>query len=107
MALVDLALTPTEQSGAEKMSEVPGYDAPKYPWGLEISFDDQTLSKLARSSSDFTVSDEFEMTVRVKVSRVSSYETDSGVNQSVGMCITAVDLPKREQDRAEILYGER
>lgn len=102
--LVDLAYTPKEQKEREdKYSAMPSaYDGPKYPWGLELTLDDSVLRKLGKSSRDFRIGDEIDLPVRVRVTRISAYETESGSDESVGLTVT--HMQGEGEDRAAKLY---
>lgn len=105
--LVDLAYTPEEQKErAGKYSTMPStYDGPKYPWGLELTLDESVLRKLGKTSRDFRIGDEIDLPVRVRVTRISAYETESGSDESVGLTVT--HMQGEAEDRAAKLYPDQ
>jgi hypothetical protein len=104
----DLAFTKEELAQREKdMKDSPCCSpegAPKYPWGLEFSFQKETLAKLGRRASDFKVGQEIPITGTLRITRISSYETAEGSDDSAGVVLTSVDLPKNEKEAATTLY---
>lgn len=82
-------------------------DAPKYPYGLSISLDDGSLSKLAMDQLP-RVGDTFMVMAKVQVSNVSERQNMSNDSEaSVGLQITdmAIEKPFEAMDAEKALYG--
>lgn len=110
--MVDMALTPEERKASEpKVAESSEGEGPRYPWGLAIHLDDETLTKLGITELP-TVGAGVTFRARAKVNNVSANETDEGgakkVRRSVSLQVTAMGLdaglPKRSA--ADTLYGD-
>jgi len=104
--MIDLAYTPEEQKERDKYAPMPSdYNGPKYPWGLSVTFDKSTLAKLGKSARDFNVGDEVVMEVKLRVTSISAYETESSTEESVGLTMVAIAPEEPEgPSRAERLY---
>lgn len=81
------------------------HDEPKYPWGLGIYFDEDSLTKLGMAQDDFKVGDTFPMTVMVRVTGTSQRETDEGTRESVDLQITEIEKPTTEGGRAKRMFS--
>lgn len=85
---------------------VPAPEAPRYPWGLSLSLDNEVLEKLGLDDLP-EVDDELELVARVTVTRVSSADqAEGGPSRDVGLQITemALEAPKRRKSTADVLY---
>lgn len=93
--LVNVQLTAAER--AEVMGGAIAR-APRYPWGLSVTLDNDTLDKLALTLP--TVGKTLTLIARVAVISVSSNQesSDGGPNRSVTLQIT--DLCLEDQDAA-------
>jgi hypothetical protein len=92
---------------SEVNTATPMYDpgeAPRYPWGLELCFDQSVLKKLARSASDFKIGDEIPVQATLRVRSLRSEETVEGEDSTVGFTMIAVELPKTDGERAAKLF---
>lgn len=107
MALQDMSMTPAEAKEYNSPT-ADAADAPKYPYGLCIDLNDDTLKKLGITSLP-DVGTEGGMTAVVKVTRVSAYDDQNGNEQCMGLQITLMelDLPGRQEaSPADRLYAK-
>lgn len=106
MALVDMALTADEAKETSMMSYDPK-EAPKYPYGLNLDFNDETLKKLGISKLP-QVGEELAITAVAKVTRISAYDEQGGTEQCLGLQIVGmeVNIPSQVETPAGKLYGE-
>lgn len=83
-------------------------DGPSYPYGLSISLDDESLEKLEVDVTDLAVGSTMVVVAKVKVSSVSSNQSDGGPSrQSVSLQITEMCLEPegaKAGDAADALY---
>lgn len=69
------------------------YPEDKYPYGLEISLNNDSLKKLNLGAGNFKVGSGFEIKAKVKVTSVRANEREgSGTDDGVGLQITDLDL---------------
>ena len=105
----DLSYTPEELAqNKEKYCCAPDGSGPKYPWGLSLSLETETLSKLGKSVTDFKVGDSIPIMVMAKVTSISMSENaEGGKNQSVGLIAAQMDFGEAssEEDKAQKLFG--
>jgi hypothetical protein len=96
---------------AVKREEVPGEiesDEPRYPYGLCIRLDKDSLEKLGITALP-KVGGEMMITAKAVVKSTSAYDTQGGTDMSVELQITDMDVGQTENaqnnDRASKLYG--
>lgn len=87
-------------------------DMPKYPYGLEIHMNNESLEKLGIGPENMpTIGASIQMMAMVKVTSVNLSERadeGKGKNLSVGLQITAMELmPEKTKSAAQVLYGEQ
>jgi len=82
-------------------------DAPKYPWGLEITLNDDSLTKLGVKSLP-SVETEVTIIAKAVVSGVTERQSQGGENyRSLDLQITDMQLDDNLLERAtEKLYGK-
>lgn len=112
-----MELTNMQLSKAEQKDLVAGPgntdNAPRYPWGLSLNLDEESLEKLGiTGDGDLPdVGAELVLTAKVKVTSVSSNEVDGDkTRQSVGLQICAMSLgPEggKKKPHADVLYSEK
>lgn len=113
MALIDMQLDRKEAQ--EEAGASPSDNLPKYPYGLCIYLDDETLEKLGLTQLP-KVGTTLQLTAMVKVTGTRSHEIqtekesgepDENTSSSVDMQITAMELSagQTQQSAASMLYG--
>ncbi|WP_059413439.1 capsid staple protein [Cupriavidus basilensis] len=109
MQLVSMKLSPAEakeESGIAPSAE----DAPRYPYGLCLDLDDETLKKLGITDMP-AVGSAMQLIARVRVTRISQYENQEGADACLGLQITdmalepAAPAARSAGDIATSLYG--
>lgn len=103
--LVSVKLTTAEQKDAVEPSSA---DRPRYPWGLSISLDTDTLDKLGMKTLP-DVGEAYMLVARVDVTGVSSNESEGGKARSVSLQITDLCLEDatKKKSAADVLYGDK
>lgn len=106
MALVDMKMSAEE---AKEQYEPTAADAPEYPYGLQLSLDEEGLARLGITTPP-AVGTVMTLTARVEVCSTSAYKTQGGDNESsTSLQITAMQLSGASdsagQDAASVLYG--
>lgn len=85
--------------------------APRYPWGLSLSLDEESLEKLGITGELPAVGAELVLSAKVKVTSVSSHEVDgSKTRESVSLQITAMALGAdggKKKAHADVLFSEK
>ncbi len=78
----------------------PSYDSQdKYPYGLSVSLDDESLKKLNIDLSDFSVGDEVEIHACAKVKSLRQSESEgSGKDSSMELQITDMCVEPPDSD---------
>ena len=66
-------------------------DLPKYPYGLSICLDDETLAKLGITELP-PVGTVMQLTALVEVCSISQYENQDGADKSMNLQITDMEL---------------
>ncbi len=92
MAFKDMKLTKRE---AKKLVpvEATSADRPKYPWGLQITFDRESLKKLGKSVDDFDVGQRVTFVCIAKVTSLSKRDNESGEgSQDVTLQIQKINM---------------
>lgn len=104
MAQVDMTMSAEEAKEYTQPSET---DAPKYPWGLKITLDDDALEKLGITSLP-AVGSKMTISATCEVCSTSAYSDQAGEPEtSMSLQITAMELgaAQSSQDQATLLYG--
>ena len=74
---------PTKQSVA----------ADKYPWGLEIDLDNDSIKKLGIDAAKYKIGQAVQVVAKAKIERISQCESDQGgINKSITLQITNLQL---------------
>jgi len=109
MKLTNMKLTTAEQKAMMSPSLAVG-DRPRYPWGLSITLDTDTLDKLGLKKLP-EVGAEFYLCASADVVSLSSNESEGGKNRSLSLQITALSLELEDDTdaagAADKLYGEK
>lgn len=105
MKLVSMKNTPKELAEEKKEMATPGYEMPEYPYGLNICLSEESIAKLDLAELP-QAGDELLITAKVKVSRVSSVDTDRGLERGLDLQITEMNLEMRKDpaDLANKMY---
>jgi hypothetical protein len=94
----------------EKKDMAPGGEMPKYPWGLSVSLDESTLTKLGKTVADFKIGDTITVPVTFEVNGMSSRKQwDGEVCSCVDLQITDIDMgppPTTDAERADRIYNK-
>jgi hypothetical protein len=108
--MIDLALTDEDRKNHSKMFEPDDSgDGPKYPWGLRLHFNEETMEKIGELPP---VGTEVELTIKAKVTEHSIEEVEIGdttkMRKSGAVQVTALAFPetqkKTDADRAAGMY---
>ena len=104
MALINMKQKPERE-------EMPGEidkDEPRYPYGLCLSLDKNSLEKLGITALP-KVGGEMMITAKAKITGTSQYDSQGGSEMRVELQITDMDLGQTENaqndNRASKLYG--
>lgn len=106
--LVSMARTAAERKAEKKEQAVASRNWEKFPWGLGISLDGESLKKLGRKAGDFVLGETVDLACRARVTRVSSTAGEAGDESGVSLQIEALGLDTPESKRAEAVrkvYG--
>ena len=106
--LIDMQMSAEETR--EQMNPTPA-DAPKYPWGLCLTLNDDSLEKLGVTALP-AVDTEVTIVAKAVVSSTREYETQGdGSERTVELQITDMQLDGLDRDlfgrAAEMLYGKQ
>lgn len=98
------------QQSTEEVKEYVA-DAPKYPWGLCITLNDDSLDKLGVKTLP-SVETTVTIVAKATVSRISENQTQGGeADRSMDLQITDMQIDGLEADllgrAAEMLYGKK
>ena len=106
MNLTDMKLSPAEAKEMDCSAGCLGGDdgGPKYPWGLILSLDDDTLRKLGVSELP-KVGQQMHLMAVVEVCTTSQHANQDGTDKCVSLQITQLGLEGAAPDPAQVLYG--
>lgn len=97
MPMIDLARTPRKDDDPPES---------KYPWGMMLYVNHEVLDKLGLTADDFKVGTDMDLKIRVRVTGLSSREYEDGMQESVDLQVTGIDVPgASEDDKAKRLFG--
>lgn len=107
-SLINMEYTPAEAQ--EQTGPCSAADAPKYPWGLQISLDDGALDKLSVTTLP-AVGTEVTIVAKATVASTSEYSTEGeGSRASMSLQITDLQLDGLNKDlfgrASDLLYGK-
>jgi hypothetical protein len=105
--MISMKLTPAEAKADTMLGEPAESDLPKYPYGLSICLDDETLAKLGITELP-KVGTVMQLTALVEVCSVSQYENQDGADNSLSLQITDMELANgnsEPQPIANRIYG--
>lgn len=107
MALVNMKQSAEEAKENGCCAAPDSSDAPQYPWGLQISLDEESLAKLGMSAPP-AVGSQMTITARVTVTSASQYQTQGNEKEaSSSWQITDMEVSAAPSstDAAQSLYG--
>lgn len=105
-----ISMENTPQEALQQVGMTPASDAPKYPWGLEINLNDDSLDKLGVKALP-AVGTEVTIVAKATVSSTSERATE-GEGACASMCLQITDMQLDGLDAdlfgraAEMLYGK-
>lgn len=103
--MVNMKMSAKEAAEEYGVSPADAGDAPEYPYGLTLSLCDESLAKLGITAMP-SVGSTMTIHAVVAVTSVNQNETQSGgVDKSLGLQITDMDLSGPARDQATRLYG--
>jgi hypothetical protein len=105
--MINMALTPDEaKEEAGCMVTSSDDDTPKYPYGLSLYLNDETLQKLGMTSMP-DVGTKLRLVALVDVTGNSQRQTQDGKDVSMDLQITDMELvpAQAEPSAATVLYG--
>lgn len=103
MPMIDLKLSKRERKDITE----PSMDAPEYPWGLNLTLDEEVLEKLGLDVGDFKVGEELPLVGVVKVTSISQHQSDGSASTSVGLTLVKVETGKSDDEKASTLFGDK
>ncbi|MEC4595460.1 capsid staple protein [Burkholderia vietnamiensis] len=108
MKLVNMERTEAERKAAEERWDAESERGPDYPYGLCLNLGGDEMEKLGIKDLP-AVGGEMSLTAKVKVTSVSSYETDGGGgSKSISLQITEMALDDGNgESAAQKLYGKK
>lgn len=106
MALTSMQLTPDEAKNADCYPGDGDDKGPKYPYGLSINLDDETLAKLGITVLP-AVGTKMTLQAVVEVTSTSQYERQDEKEININLQITDMELGAVQpaQSAASVLYG--
>lgn len=106
MTMIDMKMSPEE---AKEQTEPSALTAPKYPYGLSICLDDESLKKLGLTALP-VVGSKVSFNAVAEVCSTSQYQDQSGeAETSLSLQITGMEIISGAQpsaDAARALYGD-
>lgn len=106
MALIDMTLSKEEAKEESYLSSPSDDNLPRYPWGLSLCLDDDTLKKLGVGM--MAVGTQMTLTAQVIVTGTRSSQNQGGDSeQSMDLQITAMEINSAApaKSAADALYG--
>lgn len=106
--MISMKLTAAEAKADTMLGDPSDDDLPKYPYGLSICLDDETLDKLGITDLP-AVGTVMQLTALVEVCSISQYENQTGADKSLSLQITDMELAAGnggEKSIANRIYGD-
>lgn len=103
--MVDLAYSEAElKEHDRKCCDVPmDYKGPKYPWGLILNLETDSLEKLGKSVADFKVGQKIPLMVMAEVQSISMNQTSDGdKHECVGLLCADIEFPSGGRSNEEL-----
>lgn len=102
--MMSMARTPAEMAEEAPMA-IMAQRVPVYPYGLSLSFDDETMAKLD-IDDDCEVGDIVHFFALARVTAVSANETSDGKRMRVELQITDMSVESEDDENAEMEQQE-
>jgi len=106
--LVDMTME-TDDSQAKEAGNAPAIkpsEGPKYPYGLALNLDKDTVEKL--SLEDCQVGDEYDLIAKGKITSMSENDTEDGqYNKSVTLQLTSIGVSDSYGNKDNLLGQDR
>lgn len=110
MALKDLAYTEEEltKNKSECCAVPANYEGPKYPWGLNLELDDETLNKLGVDITKFKIGEKVPIRINATVTGISINMREDHESKRVSLIAGEMEISKSKtvEEQAEALYGK-
>ncbi|CAB3624643.1 capsid staple protein [Achromobacter pestifer] len=104
MNLTDMKLSPEQAKEMDCCVSSDPDGGPKYPYGLTLSLDDDTLQKLGMFNLP-AVGQTMRLMAVVEVCSTSQHASQQGTDKYVSLQITQMALEGDAPDPAQVLYG--
>lgn len=106
--MISMKLTPAEAKSETMLCDPDDTDdLPRYPYGLTVCLDDETLEKLGITQLP-AVGTVMQLTALAEVCSVSQYENQTGSDNNLSLQITDMELANGNSDPKPIanrIYG--
>lgn len=105
--MISMQLSASEAKAETYLGEPDTDDLPKYPYGLSLCLDDETLKKLGITDLP-PVGTVMQLTALVEVCSISNYENQSGSDKSLNLQVTDMELANGNTEPKPIanrIYG--
>lgn len=102
MKMMSMACTPEEEASEKEGAEIA---EGKYPYGLVLNLDQETLTKLGLEKMP-AVGTVMMIEAKVQVCSSSQYESMEGKNKSLSLQITDLGIEGKKKPASEALYGK-
>jgi hypothetical protein len=106
--MVDMALPPNETVDKNVIAPGPPTDAgdepvgPRYPWGLSVTLNDESLAKLDLEAANFSLGEIWHLFAFAKVTSVSASSDDQGnICNRVELQITQIAGENEDEENQE------
>lgn len=103
--LTSLARTKAERKGGPSGEINAVSQRDKFPWGLSLTLEKESLEKLGREVGDFQVGATVDLVCKARVTRVSSSEGEDGADATVGLQIESMAL-RTGKDKERTAFGK-
>lgn len=92
MTMKSMAMSQKDRKKYSEPKMASSSKGPRYPWGLEISLDDDSLKKLGIDVSEMSSGAEVVLQGKAKIASISTNDNDGKKRSSLGLQITHMDL---------------
>lgn len=92
MDLCDMKRTKMEKKSTSPEVAADTYEEPEYPYGLEISLEEESMKKLGLDIDDFSVDNKVDMICQGEITRTHESSGREHSNSSVSIQITRIAM---------------